>query len=712
MCGITGIVGPMHERAAVVAAMTRAIAHRGPDGEGLWSDDGCALGHRRLSIIDLSANASQPMANEDGSIEVVFNGEIYGFGALRDELVAKGHTFRSQSDTEVVVHLYEEEGDRAFSRLNGMFAVAVWDARRRRLVLARDRFGQKPLFWAEVSGALVFASELKALFEVPGIALSPSLPAIDAFLTTHFVAAPATFFEGVHRLPAGHVLVKELGRAPVVAPFETRAVRRRAWVSFDDAVDEALELVKASVARQLVADVPVGLFLSGGIDSTLVLAALADLGRASIPAFTASFADSAKHDELPFARVAADRFGGSLREVPIDARAFLDLDRLVAMYDEPFADVAALPTHLLAKAARVEVTVALTGDGGDELFGGYTHHRVALWLGRLGAPTRGRRALFGAAATALAGHGARRGRLRSIARALELLAAHDLRAALARLRGDVRDGAREALYTPAMRASIEGADPFAGLLGRGELGVDDVFDVSRDAFLADHLLMKTDIAAMAASLECRSPFLDVPLAEFAASLPLDALARVDGKRVLRAALARRMGAGESSARGANAGLSRRRKTGFSPPLGEWMRGELAPLLRERLVARGARVHAFVEQGAVTRLVEDHVAGRADDKRLLWALLVLETWLAALPSMTTRGARGDGGARRGAHQRLSRSGRVSAGDDERDDDAADARRLAEDGRLRCSDGGSEQLAAFSCKRGAQTPRGHAVRMRSQ
>ncbi|HEY4122196.1 MAG TPA: asparagine synthase (glutamine-hydrolyzing), partial [Byssovorax sp.] len=411
MCGITGIVGPMRERAAVLAAMTRAIAHRGPDGEGAWSDEACALGHRRLSIIDLSSNAAQPMANEDGSIQVTFNGEIYGFGALRGELVAKGHTFRSHSDTEVVVHLYEEEGDRAFARLNGMFAVAVWDARRRRLVLARDRFGQKPLFWAEAGGALVFASELKSLFEVPGLAFAPSLPAIDAYLTTHFVAAPGTFFEGLHRLPAGHVLVKELGRAPVVAPFEARAVRRRAWVRFDDAVDEALALVKASVARQLVADVPVGLFLSGGIDSTLVLAALADLGRAGIPAFTASFADSAKHDELPFARVAADRFGGSLREVPIDARAFLDLDRLVAMYDEPFADVAALPTHLLAKAARAEVTVALTGDGGDELFGGYTHHRVALWLGRLGAPSFARRALLGGAAAALAGHGARRGKL-------------------------------------------------------------------------------------------------------------------------------------------------------------------------------------------------------------------------------------------------------------------------------------------------------------
>ncbi len=619
MCGFAGIVGAGAETLAVVRDMTAAIRHRGPDDQGEYLDADCALGHARLSIIDLSPNGRQPMANEDGTVQVVYNGELYDFGEQRARLIAAGHTFRSRTDTEVIVHLYEEHGDAFVDHIRGMFAVAVWDVKRRRVVLARDRFGQKPLFYAQVGDTLVFGSEIKALLRHPGVPRDIDPRAVDLFLTLHFVPSPYSFYRAIRRLPPAGLLTFEPGGTPSVRRYWSLPAGEPRAISFEEAAEEVDHHVTRAVREQLVADVPVGVLLSGGIDSSLILAKAVDAAP-RIDTFSIGYEEQ-QFSELRHAQRVAETFKSQHHAVVMRAQDVRDPERLLDLFDEPFADVAALPQVALAQTARRHVKVALTGDGGDELFGGYEHHVLGYWLDR----TRIARPLRTGAAKALRllprfGPLGRRGR--SLDRALEVVAAGGWHSAAIALRSTLSPERRAALYDPAFMGTVAGEDPYPYLdadpLPNGHAhGVERLFRIAGDLVLADQFLHKTDIASMSVGLECRSPFLDIPLAEFVSGLPAELKVKgMRGKPLLRALLARRIGPD----------ISERKKMGLSMPVEEWIKHELAPLVRDTILAPGARVHAYARREEIATLYGEHLSGAANRRRILWALLLLELWL--------------------------------------------------------------------------------------
>jgi asparagine synthase (glutamine-hydrolysing) len=618
MCGIAGIVGRFDGRDALVGEMTARLVHRGPDDQGFWSSTDCAFGHRRLSIIDLSANGRQPMANEDGTVQVTYNGEIYNFAELRPGLEAAGHRFRSNTDTEVLVHLYEERGEAFLEALRGMFAVALWDERKRRLLLARDHFGQKPLFWAQAGDSLYFASEIKALLACPAIPREPDPQAIDEFLTLHFVPAPRTTYRAIRRLPAASRLVFEPGGQPEVRRWWRADDAPTRSVSAGEAMEEADHLLRRAVREQLVADVPVGVLLSGGIDSSVVLAAATDEGARGIDAFTIGFEESA-YSEVPYARRAADTVGATHHLRVMRADDARDPTALLEAFDEPFADVAAIPTMALCRGARERVKVALTGDGGDEIFGGYQYHVLGTWMARLGVGGWARERLARATLRLVPSAPEFRSRWRIVKRGLEALTHPDWHAATVAARATLDRAGRDALYVPVFHDQVSAEDPYRYLDAdpNGTPTLDRLFRTSGDHVLADELLHKTDIASMTASLECRSPFLDVRLATWTASLPLGLKVRgMRGKVLLRRLAARRYGPE----------IWRRRKQGFTMPLDRWLKGELRPLVMSTLLDPGARVGDYVRREGLARLWREHDEGRADHRRILWACLVLELWL--------------------------------------------------------------------------------------
>lgn len=600
--------------------MRDAIRHRGPDDSGLWDDPLCSLGHARLSIIDLSPAGRQPMANEDGTVQLVYNGELYGFGPLRTRLEAAGHRFRSRTDTEVVVHLYEEYGEDFVRHLHGMFALAIWDVRKRKLVLARDRFGQKPLFYAPVGDGLAFGSEIKALLQHPDISRDVDLRAVDTFLAVHFVPSPHSFYEAIRRLPPASLLVWEPGRTPQVRRYWhlTPAPERR--LTFGEAAEEVEHHFARAVREQLVADVPVGLFLSGGIDSSLVLAE-ASRHSGSIDTYSIGFEERA-FSELAHARAVAETFQSRHHQIIMRASDVRDPERLIDLFDEPFADIAALPQVALSRTARPAVKVVLTGDGGDELFGGYQHHVLGYWLDRTRAASRARAAAARLALRLMPSARLLGRRGRSLVRGLEAVSHISPLKAAAALRATLSFTQRAALYDPEFLDSLGDADPYP-CLEADHLGVpaderaDALFHVSGDLMLADQFLHKTDIASMAVGLECRSPFLDAELAGLVASLPTDfKVCGLKGKHILRRVLARRV----------DPAIWDRPKMGLSVPVAEWIKEELAPQVRDTILAPGARIASYVRQAEVIRLYREHCNGTANRRRILWALLLLELWL--------------------------------------------------------------------------------------
>ena len=464
MCGIAGVIraeasAPCEE--ALARRMACALSHRGPDGQGAWAEAGAALGHARLSIIDLAGGA-QPMGSEDGRIQVVFNGEIYNFRELRSELESRGHKFRTGSDTEVIVHLVEEKGPDAVESLDGMFAFAAWDARSRRLVLARDRLGKKPLYWHASVGRIAFASELSALLVDPSIPRRLRPGAVDDFLALQYVPAPGTILEGVFKLPPASVLTWEGGEASVRRYWAPGAEGTAAFAGgYAEAKARLRGLVEAAVQKRLISDVPLGAFLSGGIDSTLVVGTMAALSKDPVKTFSIGFEESG-FDERAYAREAAAAFKTDHREFVVRAEAADVLPTLVRRYGEPFGDSSAIPTYYLSKMTREHVTVALSGDGGDEAFFGYERYpavRLAASLDRV-LPRFVRRAL-----SALSGLAARAPFLSAVRRAharrfLEGLPLSPLE----RYRRWIsiwRDEERTALYAPAFQESLAGHDPVA-----------------------------------------------------------------------------------------------------------------------------------------------------------------------------------------------------------------------------------------------------------
>ena len=604
MCGICGIAssrGKVDRKR--LAAMSATLVHRGPDSEGAFVDGGVGLAARRLAIIDLTGG-DQPIANEDGTCTVVQNGEIYNYAALNHELERAGHRFRTRSDTETIVHAYEEWGLGFAERLRGMFAIAIWDARRRRLVLARDRFGIKPLYYRDVDGELSFASELDAL---PKGELD--LDALEAFLATNVVPSPLSIFREIRKLPPGHILTWQDG----AVALERYARPGPLPVRGDDKaelVEECRARLRDSVRAHLVADVPVGVLLSGGVDSGALAALASEESSEPVRTFSIGFEESS-FNELDGARSVSERYGTRHRELVLRPDAALLLPALADAFDEPFADSSALPTYLVSQLAAEDVKVALSGEGGDELFGGYYTYAADLLAERFGRvaaltrpaverlPSSTRRASFDY-------------RAKRFVRAAQLppLERHE--------------GWKQ-IFSADARAELTGRrhpfDPLA--LERGRFAETEGFDllsrlqdVDLGGYLVDDLLVKTDRASMAWSLETRVPFLDPVVSNFAFSLPARWKVRgLEKKRLLRKAveplLPREVVHG--------------RKRGFSIPAAAWLRGELEPFARETLSAATLRRQGYLQPEAVADVLDRHVSGREDLSRQLWGLLAFTLW---------------------------------------------------------------------------------------
>jgi asparagine synthase (glutamine-hydrolysing) len=607
MCGICGIVsarGPADPDR--LARMSAKLLHRGPDSDGVFVDGPAGLAARRLAIIDLETG-DQPIANEDGTIHVVQNGELYNYPELRGELERAGHHFRTHGDTEVLVHLYEQEGPAFARRLRGMFAVALWDSTRRRLVLARDRYGIKPLYYRADADGLEFASELRSL---PRGEID--LDALEAFLAFNSIPAPLTIFREARKLPPGHVLVWEDGKISLERYARTAPVRVAELRDDDEAelIEELRSRLRDSVRAHLLADVPVGVLLSGGIDSSALAALAAQESAEPVRTFSIGF-EERSFNELADARLVAERYGTRHRELVLRPDAALLLPALADAFDEPFADSSALPTYLVSQLAAEHVKVALSGEGGDELFGGYYTYVADLLAERAGGlaglarplverlPTSTARASFDYKAKRFV----RGAHLPPLERhhAWKEIFSTDARAELTGRRHgfDPVDLYRERF------AETDGAELLARLQ-----------DVDRTIYLVDDLLVKTDRASMAHSLEARVPFLDPVVTNFALALP--ARHRVHGLR--KKVLLRKAVAPLVPGR-----IVRGKKRGFSIPAAAWLRGELEPFARETLSVDTLRRQGFFRPEAVTKLIDRHVAGKEDLSRQLWGLLAFTLW---------------------------------------------------------------------------------------
>ena len=621
MCGIAGILSlspDVRVSADEVDAMTAQLVHRGPDDAGRYDDPAgrCALGFRRLSIIDL-ATGHQPMSNEDGTIWVVFNGEIYNFRALRAELEQQGHRFATLCDTEVIVHGYEQWGTECFARLAGMFALAIWDSKQGTLVLARDRFGKKPLIYARHNGRLYFASEAKAILAVPGLTPVLDAQALHRYLVFQYVPAPHSIYRGFHKVLPAHFEVHS-GSA---SPAESHAYWELRPQPFDGTYADAKvrlgELLKAAVEKRLIADVPLGAFLSGGIDSSIIVALMRELGVSPLRTFSIGFPD-ARYDETAYARQVAERFGTDHHEHVVTPQAREVLDTLAWHYDEPFADSSAIPTYYVSRWTRQAVTVALTGDGGDECFAGYDRYRAAQLAARFDVVPRGVRGAL-ARAAGLLPHARPRTLSNRLYRFASVLGESPARRYLSWV-GIFPQELLAAGYRDEFRAIIDLDEPAMWLqqLHGAAPGPAANRAVWTDfaSYLPYDLLTKVDIASMACSLECRAPFLDHDLAEFALSLPLSwRLGPGGGKRILK----------DWARQHLPPEVLRRPKMGFGVPIGLWFRHELQDLLRDRVLAPDSLPSRVFRPDFLRGLVDAHVAGRANHEHRLWALLILALW---------------------------------------------------------------------------------------
>jgi asparagine synthase (glutamine-hydrolysing) len=615
MCGICGIAG--HVGADALGPMTQALVHRGPDDSGFHEAPGIGLGVRRLSIIDVPGG-HQPIANEDGSVVVAFNGEIYNHQELRTRLQDQGHRFTTRTDTEVLVHLYEEYGDALVHLLQGMFAFALWDAKRRRLLLARDRLGIKPLYYTEANGSFLFASEVKALLEHPDVHATADLQALDLYLTFRYVPGPDTLFGGIKKLPPGHLLTVENGRAEVRRYWELVLGDYQPGVNLDEAVEEFGRLFQETVRRHLISDVPIGMLLSGGLDSSAVAAAMAAGQGRPIATFTVGFDLPGSHNELAEARVVAQHLGTDHHELVLTPDAADLLPGLVRYLDEPVADPAVLPTYLICKFARQTVPVVLTGEGGDELLGGYPRYTwfarakrlqrlLPSWV-REGVllPLGGIAPLSGRYQAALDNLLAERD---DVSRHLHWIAGLDpaLKSELLspELRQAIQPGAAEAVLAPYLGGPAAGS---AEVVHR-------LMALDMHTWLVDDVLTKMDKMSMAVSVEARVPFLDHRLVEFVASVPLAVKLRHGAKTLLKRAAAPLL----------PPSTIRRRKHAFQIPLGAWVSGPLAGFTRDILLDPRARGRGWFDAKRVESLLGHNGRGPQRDGQSVWTLLCIELW---------------------------------------------------------------------------------------
>jgi asparagine synthase (glutamine-hydrolysing) len=628
ICGIVGITGS-NAQASLLESMTQTMRHRGPNDEGYQRMTGAAFGFQRLSIIDL-AGGHQPMSNEDDSLWIVFNGEIYNFEELRASIEATGrHRFKTRSDTEVILHLYEEYGDECVQHLRGMFAFAIWDTKRQRLFAARDRFGKKPFFYFQAPcGGVIFASELKALHRHPEAPKTIDLGAIQLYLSLQYIPAPRTIYKGIAKLPAAHTLSWNAAEGLQVKRYWDLRYEPTATLSYADAQDRLRTLLHEAVRLRMIADVPLGAFLSGGIDSSIIVALMAQQSSRPIQTFSIGFKEDA-YSELGYAKQVAQKYGTNHHEFIVEPHLTDILPKLAWFYSEPFADASALPSYYVSRETRQHVTVALNGDGGDEIFGGYLRYR-AMWAMQYWnhVPISLRKTLY-RMSQALPASAVPIGAIARLQRLLQLgsVPAEDQ---YLRLLDYFHPEEIDELWQPDHRGALQKErassqtlfnDTLAAYTPKGSLNQLLYLDLHH--YLPDGLMVKMDIASMANSLETRSPLLDHVLAEEVARWPEDWKYRPPNasKRILR----------DTFACDLPPQILRRGKQGFGIPMGLWFRGPLKHYLRETLLSPHAMNRAYFEPHVVRRYVDEHLEGRKDWGYRLWALLMLELWHQAYPS---------------------------------------------------------------------------------
>ncbi|MDQ3964060.1 MAG: asparagine synthase (glutamine-hydrolyzing) [Actinomycetota bacterium] len=602
-----------------MAKQLELLEHRGPDSSGFHARGRGVVGQTRLSIIDLETG-DPPITNEDETVGVALNGEIYNYRDLREDLLAGGHRFRTRGDTEVLAHLAEDCSGIDLARaVEGMFAFAVWDDRSETLTLVRDRPGKKPLYYWHGNGMFVFASELKAVLAHPSVPRRLDPDALPAYLTFGYVPTPRTFYEGVYSVPPGHVLVVRPGEEPTLTPYwevrpagmdDTRAFEG----TLDEAAREARRLLKAAVARRLVADVPLGAFLSGGIDSSAVVGLMTELGHEPVRTFTIGFEDDQGFDERPYARMVAERFGTEHHEHVVHPEAIDLIERLVWLHDQPFGDSSAIPTYLLSEVTRNDVTVALCGDGGDELFAGYERFRAAEALGTYRRIPRAARL-----AVAKTVHGLPRdtlgGRVGSAQRFVDRAASGLPDAFLSW----ISYVAPERVGDLASQSNAWAMDHHRSIWDASAGGdvINRLLYLNYRTYLLDDLLVKMDRMGMGHGLEVRGPFLDRELTEFAFTLPgAFKSKRLVLKRVLKQALSGLL----------PREILHRRKQGFGVPLARWFRSDLNSYVHSMLTGDNARVGEHLDRDAIRSLIAEHESGSRDHQHALWAMLTLEVFL--------------------------------------------------------------------------------------
>jgi asparagine synthase (glutamine-hydrolysing) len=626
MCGIVGIANsgarPIDESA--LHNMCDAIVHRGPDDEGFYvnasanqSAASVGLGMRRLSIIDLSTG-KQPIHNEDKTVWVVLNGEIYNHADLRRELEAKGHRFYTKSDTEAIVHAYEEYGEDVPKRLDGMFAFALWDQKEEKLLLARDRVGKKPLLYSIIGTELVFASEFQAILRHPRVSRQVNLDAISHYLSFMCVPAPITAFVDVRKLEPGHLLVWRSGEVKTRRYWSLNFKDKRE-IDEGEAGEKVVQLLREAVRVRLMSDVPLGAFLSGGIDSSAVVALMSELSGERVKTFSIGFEEQ-EFNELGHARRVAERFGTDHHEFIVRPNAVEVLPTLIRHYGEPYADSSAIPTYYLSKMTRQHVTVALNGDGGDECFAGYERYAAMRISERYHHLPRLMRQFFEPAMAAVPEAGATKSRLGKARRFLDVMG-RPVGERYLRWTSAISEELKAQLCTTEFLARTSSAQALSYVQpwfeGNGEIDVvDRALMADTSHYLPNDLLVKVDIASMAVSLEARSPFLDHHVMEFAASLPAKYKLRgLTTKRLLKNALKGLLPPENLT----------RSKMGFGVPIGRWFRGELKNFLAETVLSERALGRGYFKREAVNQLVEEHTDGRRDYAHQLWTLLMLELW---------------------------------------------------------------------------------------
>lgn len=612
MCGIAGFVSPRTFAGSVLGDMTASLAHRGPDGAGVYRAAGVELGHRRLCIID-RAGSAQPMGAADGSAVLTYNGEVYNFRELRAELEGRGHRFRTSGDTEVVLEAYRAWGPAMVERLNGMFAFAIWDAAARRLFIARDRLGIKPLYYAWDGETLVFASELKALLRHPAVGRDLDLDAVSLYLERQYIPAPHSIYRQVRKLPAAHCLELAGGRLGLRCYW--RPSYRDKIDLDDEEATEALEgELRRSVTSMLVSDVPLGAFLSGGVDSSVVTALMVEGSGGPVDTFSLGFVDGGRRSEHAHAEAVARHLGCRHHPLQISPTAVLDeIDRFREAFDEPFGDQAALPTLLLSRLTRQHVTVVLSGEGADEIFAGYRGYVKRLRLARLCRVLGGRWSPIPPTIRLLPEG------LRGRDLALRTLARPPAER-YASMPGQFHEEQHAALYTSAFHGVRRETMRALGARYWGECDgtetLDRMLHIDTRLWLVDNLLTKVDRASMAYSLEARVPYLDHRVVEFAARLRPDMKIRNGETKYLLKRVAERHLPGE---------IVHRPKRGFVMPMREWFNRELSDLVRATLTAGGLSRRGLLRPAGIERLVAEHRSGHANREFRLWTLIALELW---------------------------------------------------------------------------------------